>query len=613
MCYLGLRTESKVVSRSLFNGYAVDDVEFNGNVSVDSGSDSGKEYSDDEELGDGMGGLFTEAQLEGMCEVFAAHSELSLSPIKGREGLEVEVVSPVGSAQKILECLASQLVLRSMSEEDSCRVGSAQDGVKLSTLLDEYGYELPVVRVPRVSVDVDAAGFTSSLNESIEVLVAVGRRGILKWSNLAVKAKTLGAYEGSFKEWYGFLEEHAIFNPFLLGCSYEVQVCVFAAFLVAKFQQKPGGAAGCITNLKFTFNQAVMSTGFMNDPAITRIANGFANYAHMLVNPRTLVVKSEIDVDIIVEGWKMVDEGLIISYGTGNRIVAKAVKVMAMVVATLNMHFGFRISQSQPRNMKDRLEGKEVFEVDLWFLEEDVLFLVKMGEELVLFTWREYYKLASVARVACPVKKMFFQVANTKTTHRSGTRKSKVAMLPQVYQLSSDVLGEWLIMERVLQLCEEKAKFTCLDDNMINQANQKEPFFRVNYYGGTHGRTLYRKCVEAGVVVTVIRASAVRLKRNPMSYATHGCRAGCVTTIKSQDRAIMRVTGHSTHTSFALYDRSMVMEGALSNSWECQATSEMRLVRERFQSLARVELGEQIPAVVDDVDEQDGGAVEASG
>ena len=104
------------------------------------------------------------------------------------------------------------------------------------SLLDEHGHELPVVSVPRVSVDIDAAGFTSPLEESIEMLVAVGRRGILKWSNLAVKAKTLEAYEGSFKEWLDFLKEHGISNPFLLGCSYEVKVCVLAAFLVAKFQ-----------------------------------------------------------------------------------------------------------------------------------------------------------------------------------------------------------------------------------------------------------------------------------------------------------------------------------------------------------------------------------------
>jgi hypothetical protein len=37
----------------------------------------------------------------------------------------------------------------------------------------------------------------------------------------------------------------------------------------------------------------------------------------------------------------MLDEGLIISYFTGNRIVARAVEVMAMLVTTLNMHFGF--------------------------------------------------------------------------------------------------------------------------------------------------------------------------------------------------------------------------------------------------------------------------------
>jgi hypothetical protein len=85
-----------------------------------------------------------------------------------------------------------------------------------------------------------------------------------------------------------------------------------------------------------------------------------------------------------------------------------------------------------------------------------------------------------------------------------------VAILPQVYQLSGDVQGEWLIMIRLLQLCEEKVKFTRVDDNLINQASQKTPFFRVNYYGGTHRRTLIRKCVDAGVVITVVRAAAVR-------------------------------------------------------------------------------------------------------
>jgi len=46
------------------------------------------------------------------------------------------------------------------------------------------------------------------------------------------------------------------------------------------------------------------------------------------------------------------------------------------------------------------------------------------------------------------------------------------------------------------------------------------------------------------------------MKCNPMSYATQGYRAGCVTIFEIQDRATMRVTGHSTHTIFGLYDRS---------------------------------------------------------
>ena len=137
-------------------------------------------------------------------------------------------------------------------------------------------------------------------------------------------------------------------------------------------------------------------------------------------------------------------------------------------------------------------------------------------------------------------------------------------------------------------MCEVKAKFTRVDDKSFNQERQMDPFFRVSYYGGTHGNVLYNKSVDAGIVTTMLRAIAVKLKRDPFSYATHGCRAGCVTTIKSQDRAIMRVTGHSSRTSFQLYDRSMVMEGALSNGWQCRQTLELRMVRERFRSLASI-------------------------
>jgi hypothetical protein len=32
----------------------------------------------------------------------------------------------------------------------------------------------------------------------------------------------------------------------------------------------------------------------------------------------------------------------------------------------------------------------------------------------------------------------------------------------------------------------------------------------------------------------------------------------------------------------------MVMEGALSNGWQCEQTLELRMVRERFRSLASI-------------------------
>ena len=66
----------------------------------------------------------------------------------------------------------------------------------MATLLDEHGHELPVVSVPRVSVDVAGAAVLTGLMDA----------------------------------------EHEILNPFMLGCDHEVKVCVFAAFLVAKFQ-----------------------------------------------------------------------------------------------------------------------------------------------------------------------------------------------------------------------------------------------------------------------------------------------------------------------------------------------------------------------------------------
>jgi hypothetical protein len=37
--------------------------------------------------------------------------------------------------------------------------------------------------------------------------------------------------------------------------------------------------------------------------------------------------------------------------------------------------------------------------------------LIKMSDELVLFTLREYYKLASVTRMAYPVKNLLTEVA----------------------------------------------------------------------------------------------------------------------------------------------------------------------------------------------------------
>lgn len=40
--------------------------------------------------------------------------------------------------------------------------------------------------------------------------------------------------------------------------------------------------------------------------------------------------------------------------------------------------------------------------------------LIKMSDELVLFTLREYYKLASVTRMAYPVKKMFSRLQTQK-------------------------------------------------------------------------------------------------------------------------------------------------------------------------------------------------------
>jgi hypothetical protein len=384
-----------------------------------------------------------------MFELFAAQSELPMSPMMQGDRVVLEVLSPVKSTHRVLECMASNLVMRSMSGADSVTVFSQRDAVRVSTLMDEHGHELSVVRVPGASVDLSEAGFGNQLDEAIEELVVVGREGIRQWSRLAVKAKTLEGYENSFDEWVDFLEKNKIHNPFLSGCEDDVKVCVVSAFLLAKFRERPSRAAGCITSLKFAFERAVRSTEFMDHKSIKRLLNGFANYAHQSVNPRVLVVKSDVDVDIIREGWVLVDQGGIISFGTGNRLVATAVKLLAMLVLTLNMHFGFRISQSQPKKSSEKFEGDKLFEISLWFLEEDVLFLVQIADELVLFTWREYYKLAQVTRVACPVKKIFFQVANTKATHRSGTVKSKVARLPQLYQLSADVLGEELIIVRV--------------------------------------------------------------------------------------------------------------------------------------------------------------------
>ena len=77
----------------------------------------------------------------------------------------------------------------------------------------------------------------------------------------------------------------------------------------------------------------------------------------------------------------------------------------------------------------------------------------------------------------------------------------------------------------------------------------------------------------------MVRATAHWLNHNPLSYTTHGCRAASVTTIKSQDCVIMRVTGHSSHT-----DRSMVVERALSNGWQYQQTSDLWMGRECFNS-----------------------------
>ena len=235
MYYLGRRTEPRGVSRSLFErSLFSEDIGDDG--ASDSGSETSSEFSGGEQLDEDMGGMYTELQLSGMFDLYAAQGELPMSPVRPREGFVVEVRSPARNSQKVLECMANSLTICSMSEADSVMVSSQNDVVRLSTVMDEHGHELPVVRVPSESVDLVEAGFGGQADGGIEELVLVGRRGIKQWARLAVKAKTLDGYESSFEEWNEFLERNRIFNPFLLGCEQEVQVCVLSAFLLNQYR-----------------------------------------------------------------------------------------------------------------------------------------------------------------------------------------------------------------------------------------------------------------------------------------------------------------------------------------------------------------------------------------
>ena len=65
------------------------------------------------------------------CEVFAAQVDLPMSPVRQRDGAVVDVVSPAKSAQKVLECMAEGLVLRSMSERDAVTVSCSSAVVEI--------------------------------------------------------------------------------------------------------------------------------------------------------------------------------------------------------------------------------------------------------------------------------------------------------------------------------------------------------------------------------------------------------------------------------------------------------------------------------------------------
>ena len=62
---------------------------------------------------------------------------------------------------------------------------------------------------------------------------------------------------------------------------------------------------------------------------------------------------------------------------------------------------------------------------------------------------------------------------------------------------------------------------------------------------------------------------------DPMSVALHGARSSCVTMSKSQDREVVKITGHASVSSYQLYDKSIVVDGALSRGWVCDETSQV--------------------------------------